>query len=88
VSVWSPLVTLGAPLCALIGCLRGRPSTTARGFFPTALYENGPNRLLTRGLPGGEVEELLHGLWLITAELMHQGPQFMLDQNAEMISAP
>jgi hypothetical protein len=25
-------------------------------------------------VPGGEVEQLLHGLWLIAAELMHQGP--------------
>jgi hypothetical protein len=25
-----------------------------------------------RGMPGGDVEELLRGLWLVTAELMHQ----------------
>jgi hypothetical protein len=68
----SPLVTLGAPLFALICCLRGRPSTTARSFFPIALYENSPDHLFARGVPAGDVEELLHGLWLIASELMHQ----------------
>jgi hypothetical protein len=29
--------------------------------------------LLARGVPSGNVEQLLRGLWLITAELMHQG---------------
>jgi hypothetical protein len=38
-----------------------------------AQNENGPDHLLARGKPGGDVEELLHGLWLITANLMHQG---------------
>jgi hypothetical protein len=68
-SLWSPLVALGF----LVSCLRGRPSTTIEDRFPTALYENGPDHLLTRGVPDGDVEELLHRLWLIAAELMHQG---------------
>jgi hypothetical protein len=29
--------------------------------------------LLTGGMPGGDVEQLLRGLQLITVELMHQG---------------
>jgi hypothetical protein len=24
-------------------------------------------------VPGGDVEQLLHGIWLITADLVHQG---------------
>jgi hypothetical protein len=37
------------------------------------LDKNGPDCLLTRGVLGGNVEQLLRGLWLIAAELMHQG---------------
>jgi hypothetical protein len=66
-----PLVTFGAPLHALIGCLGGRPSTTVRGHLPTARYKNGPDGLLTKGVPGGNVKELLGGLWVVVAELMH-----------------
>jgi hypothetical protein len=47
------------------------PSTAAGGHFLTVLYKNGHDRLLTRGIPSGNVEELLHGLWLVMAELMH-----------------
>jgi hypothetical protein len=43
------------------------------GPFPTVLDENGPDRLLARGMPGGDDEELIRGLWLVMAELMHQG---------------
>jgi hypothetical protein len=31
------------------------------------------DHFLTRGVPNGNVEEVLHGLWLVMAELMHQG---------------
>jgi hypothetical protein len=57
-----PFVAFGIPLHALVGCLGGHPSTTTRGHFPAVLYENGPDCLLARGIPGGDVEELLHGL--------------------------
>jgi hypothetical protein len=70
---WPPLATFGAPLCALTSCLEWRPSSTARGHLPIVMDENSPDRLLARGVPGGNVEQLLHGLWLIAAELMHQG---------------
>jgi hypothetical protein len=60
--LWPPFIAFGAPL-----------HTLTEGHFPTVLYENGPGCLLARGMPGGDVEELLHGLWLVMAELMHQG---------------
>jgi hypothetical protein len=49
----------------------GHPSIAAGGRFPDVLYENGPDRLLARGMPSADVKELLHGLWLVTTELMH-----------------
>jgi hypothetical protein len=71
--LWPPLVTFGAPLCALVGFLEGSPLTTIGGRLPVALDENGSDCLLTGGMPGADVEQLLHGLQLITAELVHQG---------------
>jgi hypothetical protein len=68
-----PLVAFGAPFCTLAGCLEGRPSTTVGARLPVALDKNGSDCLLARGVPGGDIEQLLHGLWLIMAELMHQG---------------
>jgi hypothetical protein len=44
------------------------------GHPPVALDENSPDRLLARGVPGGNVEELIRSLWLKAAELVHQGP--------------
>jgi hypothetical protein len=67
-----PLVAFGAPLHALVGCLGRCPLTTIEGHFPTVLYENDPDHLLTRGMLGCDVEELLRGLRLVTVELMHQ----------------
>jgi hypothetical protein len=55
-----PLVAFGAPLAA-------------GSHLPTALDKDDPIRLLTRGMPGGDVEELLRALWLVTTELMHYG---------------
>jgi hypothetical protein len=49
------------------------PLTTIGGRLPIALNENGPDRLLARGMPCGDVEKLLRGLWLVTIELLHQG---------------
>jgi hypothetical protein len=49
------------------------PPIATRGHLLAALNENGPNCLLARGLTGGDVENLLRGLRLVTAELMHQG---------------
>jgi hypothetical protein len=68
-----PLVAFGVPLCALAGCLEHRASITTRGRPPTVPDEIGTDRLLARGVPGGNVEQLLRGIWLIMAELMHEG---------------
>jgi hypothetical protein len=67
------LVTFGALLCALAGCLDRCPSTAVGGRSPTVLDKNGPNHVLAGGMPGGDVKELFHGLRLVTAEFMHQG---------------
>jgi hypothetical protein len=66
-----PLVAFGAPVCAITVCLERHPSTATGSRLPIVLDEDGPNLLLTRGVPGRDVEELLHGLWLVTTELMH-----------------
>jgi hypothetical protein len=66
----SSLRRSGRPLS---GCLGRCPPTIVWGRLPAALHENGPDRFLTRGVPGGNVEELLRGLWLVTVELVHQG---------------
>jgi hypothetical protein len=66
-----PFVTFCTPLHTLVGCLGWRSLTAPGGHFPTALNENSPDRLLAKGVPSGNVEELLHGLWLVTVELMH-----------------
>jgi hypothetical protein len=66
-----PPVTSSAPFCALVGCLGWCPPTAVGSCLPTALGENGADLLLTRGMPSGDVERLLHGLWLVTAKLVH-----------------
>jgi hypothetical protein len=71
--LWPPLVAFGTPLHTLVSCLGSHCSTATGGCFPVVLNKNGPDCLLARGMPGGNVEELLCGLWLVTAELMHQG---------------
>jgi hypothetical protein len=67
------LVSSGAPLCTLVDCLGRCPLTAAWGRLPTALHENVPDFFLARVVPSSDVEELLRGLWLVTAELVHQG---------------
>jgi hypothetical protein len=67
----APIVTIGASLGALAGRFEWRPLPAARGRFPIALDENGPDRLLVRSVPGGDIEQLIHGLWLVASELMH-----------------
>jgi hypothetical protein len=47
------------------------PSTIIEDHLPLALDENGIDCLLTREVPGDDVEKLLCGLWLIMVELMH-----------------
>jgi hypothetical protein len=70
---WPPLIAFDAPLCSLVGGYSGRSPTAARGCLSTTLLEDRPNRLLARGVPGGDVKELLRGLQLFTAELVQQG---------------
>jgi hypothetical protein len=72
--LWPPLVAFGAPLCTVIDCFGQHSSVVAEDRLPVALDKNGPNCLLTRGVPGGDVEKLFCGLLLIAFELMHQGP--------------
>jgi hypothetical protein len=66
----SLLVPLFAPLSVIFG---GAPRPLPGAAFPIALNEKGHNRLLTEGMPSGDVEKLLRGLRLVTAKLMHQG---------------
>jgi hypothetical protein len=54
--LWPSLVTFGTPLCAFTARLERRPSTTARGRLVVALNKNGPDYLLARGVPSGDVE--------------------------------
>jgi hypothetical protein len=54
--LWPSLVTFGTALCAFTARLEQRPSTTARGRLVVALNKNGPDYLLARGVPGGDVE--------------------------------
>jgi hypothetical protein len=49
------------------------PLTAVGGRLPAVLNKNGPDRLLARGMLGGNVEKLFHGLWLVTTELVHKG---------------
>jgi hypothetical protein len=70
---WPPLVASGAPFYALVGCLGWCSPTAVGGCLPATLDKNSPDCLLARGIPGGDVEKLLRGLWLVTTELVHQG---------------
>jgi hypothetical protein len=45
-----PLVTFGAPLHALAGCLEGHPLTAIGDCLPVALDKNDSNHLLTKGI--------------------------------------
>jgi hypothetical protein len=97
-SLWPPLVAFGGPRCTLTNCLEGCPLTTNGGCLHVTLDQKGLNCLLARGMPGGNVEQLLHGLWLITAELMQQGlilcarPEFQDDVDVthlgELVALP
>jgi hypothetical protein len=66
-----PLVASGTPLCTLVGCFGRCPPTAAWSHLLAVLHKNGPDRFLARGVPGGDVEEFFHGLWLVTADLVH-----------------
>jgi hypothetical protein len=70
---WPPLIALDAPLCPLIGGYNLRSLTTARDCLAAASYKDSSDHLLTRGMPGGYVNEFHHGLQLLMAMLMHQG---------------
>jgi hypothetical protein len=71
----------GAPIMPLLSALGTFPSTLDGGFrrccsattygcFHVAQDEGSPNRLLARGVPGGDIKQLLGGVWVITTELM------------------
>jgi hypothetical protein len=47
------------------------PLAATGDHFPVALDEDGPDRLFTRGVVGGNVKQLLCGLRLIMAEFMN-----------------
>jgi hypothetical protein len=61
------------PLFVPLSVVLGLPLDRRQGPLPAGLQENGPDRLLTRGMPSGNVEDLLHGLWLVAVEIMHLG---------------
>jgi hypothetical protein len=70
---WPPPIAFDAPLCSVVSGGGQRSLTAARSYLSTTLHKDSPNRLLDRGVPGGDVEELFRGLWLFTAEFLHQG---------------
>jgi hypothetical protein len=69
--LWPPLTTFGAPLSSFPSCLGRCPSATTEDHLPIALDEDGLDCLLTEGVLGGNVKQLLCGLRLITVEFMH-----------------
>jgi hypothetical protein len=85
--LWPPSVIFGALLRILAGCLERCPLTVIGGRLPVVLDENGSDHLLARGVPNGDVKQLLRGPWLIVAELMCQGSTVHVGPNAEMTSA-
>jgi hypothetical protein len=60
--LWPTLTAFGAPLSALASNLGRRPSVATWECLAITLDENGPNRLLTRGVLGDDVKQLLCGL--------------------------
>jgi hypothetical protein len=65
------LATLGAFPSALDGGFGWCYSVAAGDCFHVAQDESGPNRLLARGVPNGNVKWLLGSFWLITIELVY-----------------
>jgi hypothetical protein len=70
-SLWPLLIALGVSLSAFAGSLGWCTSAAIGDCLPVALVEDDPNRLFTRGVPGGNVKQLFCGLWLITVEFIH-----------------
>jgi hypothetical protein len=70
---WPPPIAFDAPLCPCVSGYGRRSLASARNYLSAALHKDNPDRLLTRGVLSGHVEELLHGLWFFTAKLVHQG---------------
>jgi hypothetical protein len=71
--LWPPLIVFGATIDTFASSLGQCPSTTSVGHLSIALDENGPDCLLTGGVLGGNVQQLLCGLQLIMAEFMCEG---------------
>jgi hypothetical protein len=74
-SLWSPLrpplVACSTPPCTHISCLGLRPATATGDLLGATLHENSPDRFLTKGMLGGNIEEFFCGLWLVMAELVY-----------------
>jgi hypothetical protein len=66
-------VTIGTFPSALDGGFGRCYSAAASGHFHIAQNEGSPNRLLTKGVLGGNIKQLLGGIRLIMSGLMHQG---------------
>jgi hypothetical protein len=47
------------------------PPATAGDRYPITLDEDNPDRLFTRGVQGGDIKKLIHGIQLIVVEVMH-----------------
>jgi hypothetical protein len=60
--LWTPPVTFSVCLCTPAGCLDVRPLIAIGVCLLVALDKNGSDRLLSRGVPRGDVQQLLHGL--------------------------
>jgi hypothetical protein len=67
------LATLGAFPSAFDGGFLWWCSATASDCFHVAKDKGGPYRLLTGGVPSGDVEQLFGGFRLITAKLIYKG---------------
>jgi hypothetical protein len=65
-----PLVPFLAPLAAALG---GAARLATGGRFHVAQNESRPNYFFTRGVPGGDIYQLLSGAKLIPSKLMDEG---------------
>jgi hypothetical protein len=73
-SNYNPLGYCFCPfLRAFSNSFRWHCPTAARDRLPITRNKGSPNCLLTEGMLGGDIKQPLGGVWLIMAELMHQG---------------
>jgi hypothetical protein len=71
VVLWPLLTAFGTSLSAFTGNLGWWPSAATTDHLPITLDIDRPDLLFTIGVPSGNVKQLLHGIRLITSEVMH-----------------